>query len=209
MSEPLKSLLSAADSALGGDAQADSLQAWGAIGRELMTLLMRRNGFYAFESALLVRPVQNGQVPLGIQEWNNPALWKRSYAERLDDVLFFAEDVFGGQFCVRGNRIGTFEPETGLISELAGSIDEWAEQILARPNYLTGYPLSHTWQMTNGPLPHGTRLVPKTPFVLGGKYELANLHAMRDAESMSFRASIANHIRDVPDGGKVILRIKT
>ena len=38
-------------------------------------------------------------------------------------ALFFAEDVFGGQFCLRSDGVYTFDPETGDFDKLASSIN--------------------------------------------------------------------------------------
>lgn len=51
------------------------------------------------------------------------------------------------------------------------------------------------------------RLVPKTPFVLGGGYNLDNLYALEASESMRYRGSIATQLRDLPDGAAVQLRV--
>lgn len=182
---------------------------WGRLGDELTELLEARNGFYAYESALLVRPFQSTQTPLGILEWNSTGLWKGQYGEDASDALFFADDVFGGQFCIRGKEICVFEPETGLFEAVADSLEAWARDVLAEPDFRTGYPLAHAWQVENGPLPQGVRLLPKMPFLCGGKYELENLYTLSDVEGMLFRASIAKQIRDLPDGSKIVFRTGT
>ena len=87
-----------------------------------------------------------------------------------EGLLFFAEDAFGGQFALRDEHVVTFDPETGEAQALASSIEDWADQLLADFEFLTGQPLAHDWQARNGALPPGERLVPKVPFVLGGEY---------------------------------------
>ncbi len=47
------------------------LQPWGRLGTDLAKLLAQRNGFWAYESALLVRPSTNASAPLGLFEWND------------------------------------------------------------------------------------------------------------------------------------------
>lgn len=36
---------------------------------------------------------------------------------------FFAEDVFGGQFCIKDSKVYTFDPETGSLGYLADDIE--------------------------------------------------------------------------------------
>jgi hypothetical protein len=44
-----------------------------------------------------------------------------------------------------------------------------ASSLLNDYAFLTGHPLIHQWQVKNGALPAGSRLILKIPFVLGGK----------------------------------------
>jgi hypothetical protein len=180
----------------------------GPLTGDLVDFLRLANGLYAFESALLVRPLMKMAAPLGIVEWNSPVLWRQEYEADLTNILFFAEDVFGGQFCIAGDKIQVFDPETGQLRELASSLEEWARLVLVEQfNYLTGYTLAHSWQTENRPLEPGYRLLPKVPFICEGKFANENLYMLEEVEGMRFRATIANQIRDIPDGSKVIFKL--
>lgn len=185
----------------------DYLRDWGRLGAELESVLEVKNGFYAYESALLIRPLRKESDPLGIEEWNRQELWRAKYIDKLDDVLFFAEDIFGVQFCIRGESICTFDPETAAIEEMSLSLSEWAETILSDYEMQTGYPMAHAWQAVNGPLAPGERLIPKVPFIREGKFEVDNLYVLSDVEGMSFRATISNGIKGVQDGERIRFRI--
>ena len=213
MSKSLERLLSigsaALDVSISRNIADDLVQAGLSSSRsELSHLLCQHNGFYAFESALLLRPLDHSSNPLGIKQWNNAQLWKTKYEMELADVVFFAEDLFGVQFCLRNNAIHSFDPETAEFNELAKNLDQWANWILEDHKLRTGWPLGHFWQLRNGPLPSGMRLLPKKPFVLGGEFAIDNLYALSDVEGMCFRASIANQIYGCPDGTKVTLSNK-
>ncbi|WP_279489093.1 DUF2625 family protein [Aeromonas veronii] len=125
---------------------------------DLLAMLQYRNGFYAFEGALHVFPTHSEEREMGLESWNDNGLWRSAYAELVDGCLFFAEDVFGGQFCIKGNKIYTFEPETGTLDYLADDIDTWAQVVLDDYEVLTGYPLAHQWQKLNGQLPPANAL---------------------------------------------------
>jgi hypothetical protein len=187
---------------------AELLDNWGSLGRELAEMLGRKNGFYAYEAALLVRPFRSHQPPLGLMEWNSPELWKAEYDDDLDRVLFFAEDVFGCQFCIRDDQICTFDPETAIFEPMSTSLVSWAGELISDYAFHTGFPLAHAWQDRNGSLQPGDRLLPATPFVCRGKFEIENLNAIGEVEGMSFRGFLANNIRDVPDGGQVLFRVE-
>jgi hypothetical protein len=174
----------------------------------LMPILSRLNGFFAFESALHVFP--GGPVPDGItnlESWNGPDCWRYAYRELADGLVFFAEDIFGGQFAFHDGAIAAFEPETGAVEKLADDLEGWAEQVLTRYAVLTGYPIAHRWQAEHGPIPAGQRLLPKRPFVLGGKYELENLYALDAGKGMCLRGELAVQIKDLPDGARIEFKI--
>ena len=175
----------------------------GSLGVDLLALLQQRNGFYALESALHVFPSHSSQQEIGLVDWNENALWRNEYKGLADDCLFFAEDVFGGQFCIKDGKVYTFDPETGALDYLADDIEGWAQAIVSDYEVLTGYPLAHQWQEQNGQLPAKKRLLPKLPFVAGGEFVLDNLYLADAVEGMRFRADIANQIKDLPDGAQI------
>jgi hypothetical protein len=179
-----------------------------ALAGELVALILNRtNGFYAFESALHVFPLGARSGSHGIDSWNAPELWRNSYDGMAEGLVFFAEDIFGGQFGIKDDAIYSFDPETGESSRLARSVDEWAGTILDDLEFMTGYPLAHQWQATNGPIASGDRLVPKRPFVLGGEYGLTNLIGLEAVKGMRFRGDLAVQIRDLPDGSSITFTI--
>jgi hypothetical protein len=188
----------------------DELGDYGPLGQQLDGLLHQRNGFYAFESALHVFPFarhQKDEKEIGLGRWNSFELWRFEYGDLADRVLFFAEDAFGNQFCLHDRRVRSFDAETGAMSDVADDIEGWAKQILTEYNVLTGYPLLHQWQQKNGALAAGSRLMPKIPFVLGGKYSLDNLYALAAVSAMKTRGNLARQIKDLPDGSRVEFRV--
>lgn len=210
MSNSLERLLSVASSQLNAHEPelTDRLRNLaGSLADDLLNMLRKRNGFYAFESALHVFPSNSCQQEIGLENWNESALWRSEYNGMADDCLFFAEDVFGGQFCIRGNKVYTFDPETAALHYLADDIEGWAKTIISDYELLTGYQLAHHWQKQHGQLLVGKRLLPKIPFVAGGGFELNNLYLGNAVEGMRFRAHIANQIKDLPDGSQIKINI--
>ncbi len=179
----------------------------GFLADDLLKMLCQRNGFYALERALHVFPTHSSQQEIGLADWNENTLWCGSYSELADGCLFFAEDVFGGQFCIKNNQVHTFDPETGALDYLADDIEGWASAIINDYEVLTGYPLAHQWQQQNGQIPARKRLLPKMPFVVGGEFKLDNLYLADAVEGMQFRADIANQIKDLPDGAQIKFKV--
>ena len=174
---------------------------------QLNIVLKEKNGFYVFESALHVFPSISSDNQIGIIEWNETSLWKTYYNFDLSNVTFFAEDIFGNQFCIKDKTICLFDVESMSFEYLATSMEEWAELIIYNYDMLTGFKVAHEWQQLNGVLPTKQRLLPKIPFILGGEYSLNNLYTSDAIEGMRFRASIANQIKDLPDGVPIKISI--
>ena len=65
------------------------LEPWGELGKELAALLTERNGIYAFDSALLIRPLGDSDPVLGLERWNDHRLWRGTYPD-LHLLHFFA-----------------------------------------------------------------------------------------------------------------------
>mgnify|MGYP005864705379 CR=1 FL=1 len=206
MLSKLEKLISSTGPSLNDDSAALSKRLCklaGPLADDLAQMLRERNGFYALEGALHVFPSCYNQREVGLDEWNDDALWRAEYQGMADGCLFFAEDIFGGQFCIKDGKVFTFDPETGAIEYLADDIEGWAAAIVGDYEVLTGYPLAHQWQEQNGPLPANKRLLPKVPFVAGGEFELGNLYLADAVEGMKFRAYIANQIKNLPDGAQI------
>ncbi|MGH9568101.1 MAG: SMI1/KNR4 family protein [Candidatus Angelobacter sp.] len=179
-----------------------------ALGPELFNMLQKKNGFYAFESALHVFPIRCDLTnEMDLETWNSDTLWRNGYANLVQGLLFFAEDILQDQFCLSQQGVVRFKAETGETAIMAGSLEDWAGLITSNYQFETGWPLAHDWQASNGALPRGKRLMPETPFFLGGEYSVTNLWAGDALQGMRFKADIAIQTRDLPPGEKVRLRV--
>ena len=173
---------------------------------ELLRMLEHKNGFYAFESALHVFPLNSDPAAgMNLEQWNSESLWRRDYGGLADGLLFFAENLLQDQFGLSARGVVRFDAETGETKFIADSIEKWAETLLANYEYETAWPLARQWQTEHGPLPAGKRLMPKTPFVLGGKYSMDNLWIGDAVEGMRFKADVAMQTRNLPDGTQIRL----
>jgi hypothetical protein len=56
-------------------------------------------------------------------------------------------------------------------------------------------------------IPIGKRLIPRIPFVLGGKYTIDNLYLLDAATGMNLRADLAKEIINLKDGEKIKFHI--
>ena len=210
MDDHLLRLLSVASEPILTPPHSRELESLSFLGEQITGLeemLALKNGWYAFESSLHGFPLGAKSGVMDLRTWNSNDLWRNHYKYLDDGCFFFAEDVFGVQFCFLREKIHTFDPETGTTQNFANNLGEWSKKILDDFNLHTGYPLAHEWQSEHGPLKPGERLLPKIPFVLQGSYTIENLYSMDAVEGMKFRASIATQIQQLPDGSKVRLKI--
>lgn len=181
----------------------------GARANELSAILKLRNGFFAFEGALRFFPSVSVPASYGLGEWNSNSLWRSEYGALVEGCFFFAEDVFGGQFCTQADRIWTFDPETGAREFVADSLDQWADAVLADYEVLTGHRIAHDWQAMHGELAGRERLIPKVPFVVGGEFQVSNLKAIDAAEGMRSRGNLARQLHSLPDGAQIKIQISS
>jgi hypothetical protein len=170
----------------------------------LWLLLGKKNGFVAFEGALLVFPLLSvGKLP-GIFEWNHPNGWRRHYKDILPlDAICFAEDAFAGQFALTPKGILKLDPESGSLTQHSESLNDWASKILGNYDVEVGWSIARGWQLMNGPLPLGYRLLGKKPFVIGGDYIPENLVAIENSLALERLGRLYRELRDVPDGQEV------
>lgn len=183
----------------------DCRRAAGVVGDQLEQLLQSRNGFYAFESALHVFPATENYMVVDLNRWNIDHCWRFTYDDLATGYVFFADDLFGGQFGIREEAIYHFNPETAETTWLASTLEQWADIVLGDYEFLTGYPLAHAWQQRHGSIPSGRRLIPRVPFVMGGSYEIGNLDARYAVSAMQAYGRLAQQIKHLPDGTPISL----
>jgi hypothetical protein len=112
-----------------------------------------------------------------------------------DDLLFFAEDLFGFPFGILPD--GGFyyvDPETADREYMGKDAYEWAAKIMGNAEFYTGAPIADAWTEANGRLPVGSRLAPAVPFAFGGSFDVDQLGAIDDAERMRFRGHVYQHL---------------
>ena len=104
-------------------------------------------------------------------------------------------------------RVFRFDPETGRTELMAANLEEWAATILKEHSVETGWKVAHDWQVQNGPLKPGERLLPKVPFCLQGAFDVENLYAYDSLKGMNLRADFYQQTRTLPPGTKVMIKV--
>lgn len=175
----------------------------GALLPEFEYLYRHKNGFLAFDRSLRVFAADPHVHDLSLSRWNSPRLWRDHYGSLADELLFFADDIFGVQFCVKEGEVFSFEPETGALERLADDLEGWGALMLTETDYYTGRPIASAWQEQFGALEPTQRLIPTLLFTLGGEFTLGNLSAKDATLGMKIRGPIAQKIHGLPDGTKI------
>jgi hypothetical protein len=125
-----------------------------------------------------------------------------------EDLFFFGCDLFGNQFAYVNNEICMFNIETGERELIASNFNKFLDILIADRNYYTGESILIQWNDLMIPVDFKQRLVPIKPFVIGGEYSPNNMRAVDFFETLSYNASIARQIYDLPDGTDLEIIIK-
>ena len=144
--------------------------------------------------------------PLSIVKWNELS-WKNQYNSDIRDSFFFAADIFGHQFGIYNHKIYKFLPESGEIEEHSESMNDWAHKIATDYDFETGWSLARDWQKSNRYILAITeRLIPRTPFIMGGEYEVDNLVSMDFEKAMNNYGNMYSQIKHAKVGERFVLR---
>jgi hypothetical protein len=181
-------------------------QAWSSLltDEAFASCLKEHNGFYAFDRALHVFGVDPSLPYHDLAVRNDvSASWRKSYGDILQDIVFFAEDVFGHLSGLRGKDAVCFDPESGEVEIVGQGFEGWLRFIDDDTDFATGQSLAQTWSEDKGGITFGTRLATKVPFVVGGEFDVENLVPMGWSENLGLMAGTYEKIKDLPDGAEV------
>lgn len=199
----LSRLVDISAEALGpGPAAAQPDTGGAARARELEALLRAKDGFLAFDGALYVLPANAAAAALDLVRLN-AGRWRAAYWHECTGLFFFAVDALGDLFAFKDDKVVRFASETGMTEPMADTLEAWAQMLLADPAGEAGWPFAQLWRATNGPLRDGWRLTGKTPFVLGGDFDIGNLQTVDLQDILAFRAGLATRIHDLPEGAEI------
>jgi hypothetical protein len=176
-----------------------------ALDRSHRKFIEEHNGVYAYSTSLHIYGCSEALAFHDLLRRNASDTWRTSYGQDADGLVFFAEEVFGNQYAYSEQGIVMFDLETGQRTVVAADFDGWMKFVVEDTNYATGQSLAQQWSALYGPIPYGSHLCPKKPFVVGGTFTVDNLFHMLWERSLSLRADIARQIRDLPEGTKVKL----
>lgn len=116
-----------------------------------------------------------------------------------------AMDAFGGLYVSSGHGAAKIDPETAETSQRFASVGECATFIESNARVETGWPLWLDWIDHHGTIEWPMRLVPITPFVLGGTFGIDNLEAASWEEAFDRYNRLSLKLHGIQDGNKISL----
>ncbi|MEO0600013.1 MAG: hypothetical protein AAF211_01175, partial [Myxococcota bacterium] len=153
--------------------------------------------------ALLLPPSGDNRGAVTFEQWNRGE-WRCHYAA-WHRARVFAFDAFLDMFAEMDGQVVRLNPYTAEVEAHAPSLEEWAAKLLADYDFETGWSIAHAWQVQNRRLRQDERLVPRTPFVLGGGYDVDNVVAVEMRHAIGPIAELYEQLRDLPDGAQIQL----
>ena len=164
-------------------------------------LLTQVNGYVAYHGGLHVRGAcQEPEWHSLRVAWDGPRAFHRLYSAVLPTDLPFAQDALGDQFLLRGGVVHRLEGETGEVKSLGVGLADFDAAVRADPvEYLALQPLER-FRGEGGLLEPGQLLNAYPPFCVAESGTGVSLRAIPAQERISFLASFAAQIHDLPPG---------
>jgi hypothetical protein len=175
----------------------------------LASLLQQLNGFIQFHGGLHMRGACLEPPWHSLRNaWLGEHGFHRLYPAINPDDVPFAENCLGDQFILREGQVFRLAAETGVLESLNLGLPEFFRSVQDDPiGFLSLEPLLQ-FERDGGALEPGQLLAAYPPFCTkqaadGG----VHLAAIPTDERRRFLAEFASQIRDVLDGGEIVLGI--
>jgi hypothetical protein len=169
-------------------------------------LLRSVNGYIAYHGGLHVRGACHQPTWHSLRyHWLGDGAIHKLYPALTPDDVPFAEDALGDQFIVRDGIVHRLAAETGELASLSVDLPDFDAAVQADPvQYLQLQPLQRV-RAEGKSLEPGQLLSVLPPFVLQTKDE-RSFEPVDGRAHLEWLADFARQIRDLPDGGQVILK---
>lgn len=173
---------------------------------EYLKFLGKYNGGYFYNNALHLFGITTrlDYCDVGIAN----QLFKTNWGAFGKDIFVLGEDIFGNFIVKSAKGVELFFIESGEMEFVAPTFTTAMFKICEEPSYYTGYGFVSD-RVVMESLGEGFRYGPKLPFILGGEYVHTNLVLKPWLDNLLFCSDIANQVKNVPDGAKFKIKIRT
>lgn len=139
--------------------------------------------------------------------WLDENAFHRHYAALRTDDVPFAQDCLGDQFLLRSGEVIRLRGETGELSKIGMGLHDFLAAVQADPvGFLSLQPLLR-FQSEGGTLQPGQLLSAAPPFCCLESGADVSLRAVAALDRQAFLVDFSKEIADVPDGGKIRIRL--
>lgn len=175
----------------------------------LRTLYRTQNGGYFNGGLLHVLGACRALRHADLATWNQPQLWKATFADLpLSEYLFFADDPFGNQFGIRLGEatpaVHRFDIQHGEFQEMAPSLADFFNLVLVNDGtWLLGADFLEQFTESCGEWQVGQHLAQVIPSLLSGSLAAENLRPMDPWVNLYMCGQIVTQVKPLPPGTEV------
>lgn len=175
----------------------------------LAGLLRQINGFIQFHGGLHVRGACLAPAWHSLRDaCEGAAAFHRLYPAVRPDDIPFAEDCMGDQFLLREGGLLKLAAETGDVEELGMALGGFFDAVATDPIEVLALQPLLQFQMDGGSVEPGQLLAAYPPFCTKEAANGVSLAAIATEERRHLLAVFAAQLREVPEGGEIIIRIE-
>jgi hypothetical protein len=175
---------------------------------EYCFFLQQTNGCVLFNGGLYIRgAVESPEWHSLRNVWHGGLKLSRLFPAVEDSDVPFAQDCFGDQFLLRSGLVHRLHAEFGEVESLRMGFENFIDRAHENPiEFLSLQPL-HGFLSDGGELKLGQLLNVNPPFVIRESANGVSLRAIPMVEQISFLADFSGQIADVPNGGRIEIKV--
>jgi hypothetical protein len=175
-----------------------------ALPLSLQSVLSKENGFIAWHGALHMRGLGTQFIWHDLNwVWRGSNALASGYRSLRPSDVPFAQDCLGMQFVLRDDVVFRLDTECDELENLGIGIPTFLERVMANPDEMVH---RHVLRSLDLRLRPGELLSVAPPLVFAHQGP-RSYRPIPCVDQLSFLASLASQIRDVPDGGQVSLKV--
>lgn len=179
--------------------------ALGSVPAPLAAILRQSNGLIAYGGGFHLRGLVAEPEWHSLQAaWHGPSAIHRLFPSVLPTDVPFGQDALGDQLLLREGIVWRLSAETGELVSLEHGLVAFLEILTADPDGTLGLEPLRRYERDGGILEPGQLLSVYPPFVFSTTTPAdRSFRAISALERVSFLASLARQIADLPDGANV------
>ncbi len=175
---------------------------------DLIEILWQVNGFVAYAGGLHIRGMVDEPGWHSFDRYCSGGMALRQLFHEVRDYdIPFGQDFLGNQFLLRDSVVFRLRADTGEISSMGVGLGQFLGESREAPIEYLGLELLARYHQEYGALEPGQLIHTMPPLCLDrGEQKLA-LKAVPADQAVTYLASVARQVTDVPDGQEIRLEL--